>query len=92
VIAQTRRLFPKSWLVGWKYELAGTREEALAKARRQIYEACVDACIVNGKAYGNGFGIVEPPNPIMHKQTKLALVKALTGHRRLAAASRIRTK
>lgn len=78
VIAQTRRIFSKSWLVGWKFELAGTRDEALAKAQRQLNEACVDACIVNGKAYGAGFGIYEPPLPLAHCATKADLVQSLT--------------
>ena len=78
-----RPLFPKSLLVGWKYELAGTREEVLAKARRQMDEARVDVCVVNGKAYGSGFGIFEPPQPIIHCATKLDLVQSLTNWLRL---------
>jgi len=35
VIAKMRHLFAESILVGWKYELAGTPPEALAKAVRQ---------------------------------------------------------
>lgn len=77
VIAQTRRLFPKSWLVGWKYELAGTREEALAKARRQIEENSVDACVVNGRAYGSGFGICLADSSVHECENKPALARYL---------------
>jgi phosphopantothenoylcysteine synthetase/decarboxylase len=59
VLPQLRRLFPNAVLVGWKYELAGTREEAIGRAERQLKEAGVTACIVNGKAFGKGFGLYE---------------------------------
>lgn len=57
VLPQLRGLFPQAILVGWKYELAGTRAEAIARAERQIQEAGVNACIVNGRAFGSGFGL-----------------------------------
>ena len=52
-------LFPESRLAGWKYELSGTREEVLAKARRQLAENRTDLCIANGRAYGEGFRLVK---------------------------------
>ena len=59
VLPQLRALFPNAILVGWKYELAGTRDEAIARAQRQVNEAGVNACIVNGRAFGAGFGLCE---------------------------------
>jgi phosphopantothenoylcysteine synthetase/decarboxylase len=59
VLPQLRRLFPNAVLVGWKYELAGTREDVIGRAARQLKEAGVTACIVNGKAFGKGFGLYE---------------------------------
>jgi len=59
VLPQLRSLFPKALLVGWKYELAGRREDVLARAERQLQEARVDACVVNGRAFGAGFGLYE---------------------------------
>lgn len=56
VLSQMRTLFPKSTIVGWKYELAGTPAEVLAKAKRQLQECRTNACIVNGRAWGKGFG------------------------------------
>ena len=56
VIHALRPLFPRSLIVGWKYELSGTRAAALAKARRQLAENHTDACVVNGRAFGPGFG------------------------------------
>jgi phosphopantothenoylcysteine synthetase/decarboxylase len=77
VIAKMRVLFPKSLLVGWKYELAGTRQEALEKARRQIVENRADACVLNGQACGNGFAFCQPYHPVFECGNKPDLVKFL---------------
>lgn len=60
VIHALRPLFPRSLIVGWKYELDGTRTAALGKARRQLEENRTDACVVNGRAFGSGFGFCVP--------------------------------
>jgi phosphopantothenoylcysteine synthetase/decarboxylase len=65
VIGQLRGLFPHARIVGWKYELDGTRDDALAKGARQVTENRTDACVVNGTAYGPGFGIVRPGKPLV---------------------------
>jgi hypothetical protein len=78
VISQIRNIFPDSLLVGWKYELTGTREEALAKAWRQIEENLTDACVLNGAAYGPGFAVCRPSTPLQEWPQKLQLVEALT--------------
>lgn len=78
VIAQMRKLFPQSLIVGWKYELTGTRDEAVAKARKQIEENHIDACVVNGAAYGSGFGFFRPPAAIRECENKARLVQHLT--------------
>ncbi len=59
LIDDLRILFPSSKIVGWKYELTGTRDDALAAAARQIETARSDACVVNGAAFGPGFGFCE---------------------------------
>lgn len=59
IIGDLRALFPASKIVGWKYELNGSREDALAAAARQIESAKTDACVVNGAAFGPGFGVCE---------------------------------
>src|SRR5205823_6938094 len=51
LLPQLRAWFPATRLIGWKYELEGTREQALARAARQIAECRTDACVVNGRAY-----------------------------------------
>ncbi len=60
VLPQLRDWFPQARIVGWKYELAGTRAEAFAKARAQLSEGRTDACVLNGAAYGSGFAGCTP--------------------------------
>jgi phosphopantothenoylcysteine synthetase/decarboxylase len=59
VLGRLRDWFPKARLVGWKYEVEGGRDSALAKGSRQILENATDACVVNGPAYGAGYGWME---------------------------------
>ena len=58
----------------------GTREEAIAKAERQIAECGTDACFVNGAAYGEGFGHVERRGFVAHSASKAALCEGLPGY------------
>ncbi len=60
LIGQLRGLFPNARIVGWKYELEGTRDEVIAKGTRQIVENNTDLCVLNGRAYGAGFGVLHP--------------------------------
>ncbi|PAW85291.1 MAG: DNA/pantothenate metabolism flavoprotein domain protein [Pedosphaera sp. Tous-C6FEB] len=55
VLPRLRDWFPAARIVGWKYELAGTRAEAFTKALAQLKECRTDACVLNGAAYGSGF-------------------------------------
>lgn len=79
VIAHLRRLFPVSRIVGWKYELNGTRVDALRAGVRQIDENRTDVCVVNGDAYGAGFGCVENDAPLVHCADKSELGNHLVG-------------
>ncbi len=60
VLPQLRALFPAAKIVGWKYELDGTGDDVIDRALRQIAECATDACVVNGAAWGDGFGFVVP--------------------------------
>ena len=42
----------------WKFEVDGNRETALEEGRKQIAECGTNACVVNGPAYGAGFGLL----------------------------------
>jgi phosphopantothenoylcysteine synthetase/decarboxylase len=63
VLPQLRGWFPNAKIVGWKYEVTGAREEALAKAFEQIALANTDACVLNGAAYGPGFAFCAATKP-----------------------------
>ena len=89
VLPELRRLFPHALIVGWKYELDGSREDAVERAQLQIDRAGNDACVVNGAAYGDGLGLVEPGSPLRHFASKKELcdflpgwMKEKTSHRR----------
>jgi len=77
LIESLRRIFPSSILVGWKFELDGTADEVLAKGRRQMDECLTDACVLNGKAYGSGFGLITRSGEQTHLPDKAALCRYL---------------
>lgn len=57
VLPKMRGWFSDARIVGWKYELAGTRDDAFAKAWKQLCDCRTDACVLNGAAYGEGFAV-----------------------------------
>jgi phosphopantothenoylcysteine decarboxylase/phosphopantothenate--cysteine ligase len=77
LIASLRRMFPASILVGWKYELEGTAAEIVARGRQQMDEYLTDACVLNGAAYGSGFGILSRSDEQTHLPDKAALCRHL---------------
>jgi len=58
IIAELRDWYPKALLVGWRYEVDGNRETVITQGRKQIAQSRTNACVVNGPAYGQGFGVV----------------------------------
>ncbi len=78
VISHLRSLFPCAVIVGWKYEVNGTRADALKAGFNQIEKNSITACVVNGPAYGPGFGLLESPSlPPRHFEDKASLSQAL---------------
>jgi len=77
IIAELRGWFPQTKIVGWKYEADGRRPEAVAAARRQIAECSTDLCVVNGPAYGEGFGLVGKKGDAAHLGNPPLLFDAL---------------
>jgi phosphopantothenoylcysteine synthetase/decarboxylase len=73
LIAGLRKLFPASILVGWKYEIDGTLLGIMEKGRAQMEECLTDACVVNGRAYGNGYGVISRAGEKAHLPDKAAL-------------------
>jgi phosphopantothenoylcysteine synthetase/decarboxylase len=77
VLPRLRGWFPRAWIVGWKYELEGSRGEAIDHARRQLGQRCTDATVLNGAAYGAGFGLLEDDHPPQHFATKREVAQFL---------------
>lgn len=73
LIGELRPLFPSAQIIAWKYELNGSRESALAKAQAQLAENATDGCVVNGAAYGPGFGVLGQNGEFHHVADKAAL-------------------
>ena len=77
LLPRLREWFPEAFVVGWKYELDGDRSTALAKGASQIHECRTNACVVNGSAYGKGFGILLPDGTLTEVADKRGLAAAL---------------
>jgi phosphopantothenate---cysteine ligase (CTP) len=77
IIVELRTLFPKSRLIGWKYEVDGNRDGVIAAAERQLAECRTDACVANGPAFGIGFGLVTGPGQFTALRDPVRLFAAL---------------
>jgi len=77
IIAHLRPLFPKATVVGWKFEMDGDRTQAIARALKQIRENNLSACVVNGTAYGPGFGVLTPDGSLRPLPDKPSLCEHL---------------
>ena len=77
VIAQLRDWFPQSRLAGWKYEVDGDKSGLINAAMRQLQECRTDSCVVNGPAYGAGFGLVDQTGQCTHLSGMAELFEAL---------------
>jgi phosphopantothenoylcysteine decarboxylase/phosphopantothenate--cysteine ligase len=79
LISRLRDWFPKARIAGWKYELDGTREDVVVKGERQLRENGIDLCVLNGRAYGDGFGLLDKSGELGHVGDREALYSALLG-------------
>ena len=77
IIAELRGWFLQTRIVGWKFEAEGRRPEAIAAAYRQMAECSTDLCVVNGPAYGEGFGLVGKKGNPAHLENPPLLFDAL---------------
>lgn len=77
VLLRMRGWFPQALIVGWKYELDGSRADAIARAAAQIREARGDGCVVNGAAFGDGFGLLLPDGSLSVTPDKISLAEKL---------------
>ncbi len=77
IISELRGWFPHAQLVGWKYELDGDRTRVIDLAGQQLVKNRTNACVVNGAAYGKGFGLVTGAGRCEHLADAAALYQAL---------------
>lgn len=59
ILASLRQWYSNALLVGWKYEVDGSRDDAFSKGDQQRRECRTDLTVVNGPAWGEGFGLVD---------------------------------
>jgi phosphopantothenoylcysteine synthetase/decarboxylase len=86
ILSELRDWFPTAFLAGWKYELEADRPQTIKRACQQLVENRTDACVVNGRAYGKGFGLVATQRQWEHFTERIFLFDALEklilgGHR-----------
>ena len=77
LIGKLRSWFSAAWLAGWKYEVDGDHASAVERAREQLRECATDACVVNGPAYGPGFGFLGKATELLHLPDAPALFECL---------------
>lgn len=77
ILSGLRDHHPRALIVGWKFEVDGGRAEVIAKAEAQLRDSRTDACVANGRAYGDGFGLVSGPGRCVHQADKEALFLSL---------------
>ncbi|HEY2082280.1 MAG TPA: phosphopantothenoylcysteine decarboxylase [Verrucomicrobiae bacterium] len=77
IIASLRDWFPEARLTGWKYEVDGKRADVIRAAEAQIAECRTNACVANGPAYGEGFGLVTGTGACAHIDGRDGLFTAL---------------
>ena len=78
LIARLRAWFAEAILVGWKYEVDGDRDAALGQGRMQITGNRTNGCVVNGPAYGDGYGWLPAEGQAEHLPSQAVLFDKLT--------------
>jgi phosphopantothenate---cysteine ligase (CTP) len=73
LIRGLRDLFVSAFIVGWKFELEGTPIDVIQEGVQQIELSRTDACILNGTAFGPGFGFCTGAGLVRTLPTKDAL-------------------
>jgi phosphopantothenoylcysteine synthetase/decarboxylase len=73
LIRRLRGLFANAFIVGWKFELEGTPTDVVREGIQQIESNGTNACIVNGGAFGPGFGFCTRRGLVRTLPTKDAL-------------------
>lgn len=77
ILPRLREWFPSAKLVGWKYEVDGDLASALRAGMAQLRACRTDATVVNGPAYGPGFGLLTSDGRHVPLADRAALYAAL---------------
>ena len=77
LIDRFRDWFPKAWLAGWKYEVDGDQASAISWAKEQIVHTRTNVCVINGPAYGEGYGVLTQESELLHLPDPPALFECL---------------
>ncbi|MCS7063035.1 MAG: phosphopantothenoylcysteine synthase [Methylacidiphilales bacterium] len=80
ILPQLPHLWPSARIVGWKYELDGDHDSAVAAAIQQVRDSQTHFVVVNGTAYGRGFGICNAERQLDHAPDLLVLAQRLENH------------
>lgn len=64
ILPGLRALYPQALIIGWKYETDGTRDAVVQKGKNQLSDCNTDLCILNGPAWGKGYGALTPSGTI----------------------------
>jgi phosphopantothenate---cysteine ligase (CTP) len=73
LIWRLREWFAGAYIIGWKFELEGTAGDAVKEGVQQIELNRTNACVVNGSAFGPGFGFCTAQGLVHTLPTKEAL-------------------
>lgn len=77
ILPKLREWFPRALIVGWKFEVEGNRDSAIQHGAQQTRESDSDFCVLNGPAYGPGFGVIHPGGKVQDCLTDEELYRAL---------------
>jgi phosphopantothenate---cysteine ligase (CTP) len=77
LIRQLRDWFAGAYLIGWKFELEGTPGDAVREGVQQIELNRTNACVINGSAFGPGFGFCTGQGLVRTLPTREALANWL---------------
>jgi phosphopantothenoylcysteine synthetase/decarboxylase len=73
LIRRLRGLFASAYIAGWKFELEGSPGDVVREGVQQIESNGTNACVVNGSAFGVGFGFCTRRGLVRTLPTKDAL-------------------
>ncbi|MFO1461156.1 MAG: phosphopantothenoylcysteine decarboxylase [Verrucomicrobiota bacterium] len=77
ILPRLTEWFPQARITGWKYEVDGSPEDAVARGERQLESAGTHACVVNGSAWGAGFAWLRRGLPLVQIPSRRMLLDSL---------------